>query len=45
MPSFAWKLTDGEVAAVVNYVRNSFGNRAAGVDAGEVHAIREKPSS
>jgi mono/diheme cytochrome c family protein len=45
MPSFASKLTDGEIAAVVNYVRNSFGNRAAGVDAGKVHDIREHPSS
>lgn len=45
MPSFAPKLTDGEIAAVVNYVRNSFGNRAVGVSAGEVHDIRERPSS
>jgi mono/diheme cytochrome c family protein len=45
MPSFASKLTDGEIAAVVNYVRNSFGNRAVGASAGEVHDIRERPSS
>ncbi|MGN6469331.1 MAG: c-type cytochrome [Rhizobiaceae bacterium] len=45
MPPFSWKLTDQEIAAVVNYVRNSFGNRAAGIDADDVHAIRENPSS
>jgi mono/diheme cytochrome c family protein len=45
MPPFSWKLTDQEIAAVVNYVRNSFGNRAAGIDADDVHAVRENPSS
>jgi mono/diheme cytochrome c family protein len=45
MPPFSWKLTDQEIAAVVNYVRNSVGNRAAGIDADDVHAIRENPSS
>ncbi|MBC8035986.1 MAG: c-type cytochrome [Rhizobiales bacterium] len=40
MPSFAWKLTDDEIAAVATYVRNSFGNRAPAVSAGEVAEIR-----
>lgn len=31
MPSFAWKLDDGEVADVATFVRNSWGNRAAPV--------------
>jgi mono/diheme cytochrome c family protein len=45
MPSFAPKLTDGEIAAVVNYVRNSFGNQAAAVSESDVHDVREHPSS
>ena len=45
MPSFASKLTDGEVAAVVNYVRSSFGNRAAAVSMDDVHDVRNHPSS
>lgn len=44
MPSFASKLTDAEIAAVVNYVRNSFGNRAADVSEDEVRDLREQPS-
>jgi mono/diheme cytochrome c family protein len=42
MPSFAWKLSDQEVADVATYVRNSWGNRAPPVDAHEVAAIRSK---
>jgi mono/diheme cytochrome c family protein len=45
MPSFAGKLTDGEIAAVVNYVRDSFGNQAAAVSESDVHDVREHPSS
>jgi mono/diheme cytochrome c family protein len=45
MPSFAAKLTDGEIAAVVNYVRNSFGNKAPAVSESDVHGVREHPSS
>lgn len=41
MPSFAWKLTDEEVAAVATYVRNSFGNEAPAVSAGDVAGYRE----
>lgn len=42
MPSFAWKLSDQEVADVATYVRNSWGNRAPPVDADEVAAVRSK---
>jgi mono/diheme cytochrome c family protein len=42
MPAFDWKLTDGEVAAVANYVRNSWGNTAPAVTADQVHAIRSE---
>ena len=42
MPSFAWKLTDQEVADVATYIRNSWGNRAPPVDAHEVAKVRSK---
>lgn len=40
MPSFGWLLTDEQVAAVVTYVRNAWGNRAPAVDAGLVSKTR-----
>ena len=42
MPSFAWKLTDSEVADVATYVRNSWGNSAPAVSAGQVRDLRRK---
>lgn len=42
MPSFAWKLTDQEIADVTTYMRNSWGNQANGVSADSVHKIREQ---
>ena len=41
MPSFAWKLTDGEVADVSTYVRNSWGNQASPVSADRVARMRK----
>jgi mono/diheme cytochrome c family protein len=41
MPSFAWKLSDAEVAAVVTYIRNAWGNAAPAVSAGAVHGMRQ----
>lgn len=40
MPSFAWKLTDEQVAAVSTYIRNSWGNAATPVQADEVAGKR-----
>jgi mono/diheme cytochrome c family protein len=40
MPSFAWKLDDDEVAALLTYIRNSWGNDAAPVSASTVAKIR-----
>lgn len=40
MPAQAY-LTDLNVADVLTYVRNNFGNKASGVSADEVHALRE----
>jgi mono/diheme cytochrome c family protein len=42
MPSFAWKLTDQEIADVSTYVRNSWGNSARPVSAGDVKHMRDR---
>jgi mono/diheme cytochrome c family protein len=42
MPAFGWKLSDKEVAAVLTYVRSSWGNAAHAVSANEVSSIRQK---
>jgi len=40
MPSFAWKLDDAQVANVLTYIRNNWGNSAPAVEAGVVERIR-----
>jgi mono/diheme cytochrome c family protein len=40
MPSFAWKLTDQNIADVSTYIRNSWGNRAAAVSAAKAGEVR-----
>lgn len=42
MPSFAWKLTDQEIADVSTFIRNSWGNQAAPVAAADVSELRKK---
>jgi mono/diheme cytochrome c family protein len=42
MPSFAWKLTDAQIADVATYVRNSWGNQAAPISASKVRHLRGK---
>lgn len=42
MPSFAWKLTDQEVADVATYLRNSWGNQASAVAASKVRDQRKR---
>jgi len=42
MPSLAWRLKDQEVADVLTYVRNSWGNAASEVSASEVAAVRKE---
>lgn len=42
MPAFDWKLSDQEVADVLTYVRQSWGNSAASVAAEEVGDLRDK---
>jgi mono/diheme cytochrome c family protein len=41
MPAFAWVMNDDQVAAVVNYIRNSWGNSAAIVGSGDVRKERD----
>ena len=41
MPSYDWKLSDKEVAAVATYVRNAWGNAAPTVTADEVKSLRQ----
>lgn len=43
MPPFAQDLTDAEVAAVVSYIRNSWGNSATLVSPSEVNRYRSVP--
>lgn len=40
MPPFAWRLSDQEVADVVNFIRSSWGNQASAVKPGDVAALR-----
>lgn len=41
MPGFAWRLTDREAAAVLTYIRNSWGNGASPVDENQVKDMRK----
>jgi mono/diheme cytochrome c family protein len=40
MPAFGWQLTDEQIAAVLTYVRNDWGNAAGAVAASDVSAAR-----
>lgn len=40
MPGFAWRLSDQDVADVVNFIRTSWGNQAAPVTADDVSPLR-----
>ena len=40
MPSFAWKLTDQQIADVTSYIRNSWGNQAPPVSESDVRNLR-----
>lgn len=41
MPSFGWKLSDPQVAALASYVRSAWGNAAAPVSASQVSNVRK----
>jgi mono/diheme cytochrome c family protein len=40
MPPFGWSLDDGQVASVLTFIRNSWGNAAPAVEAGKVGSVR-----
>ena len=42
MPSFAWKLTDDQAAAVLTYIRDSWGASALAVDPRQVEQVRAR---
>ena len=42
MPAFGWKLSDAEVADVITYIRNSWGNTAPAISTSDVHITRQK---
>jgi mono/diheme cytochrome c family protein len=44
MPALGWKLSDDEVAAVLTYIRNSWGNAASPVLASAVTGARQQLS-
>jgi mono/diheme cytochrome c family protein len=44
MPSFGWQLKDDQAAAVLTYIRNSWGSAAPAVSADQVRDAREKLS-
>lgn len=44
MPAFAMTMSDEEVAAVVNYIRQSWGNNATAVGAETVDYLRKRPA-
>jgi mono/diheme cytochrome c family protein len=42
MPSLGYRLADSQLAAVVTYIRNSWGNAASAVSADTVKSLRER---
>lgn len=45
MPAFGWKLSNRQVADVLTYIRNAWGNRASPVTAGDVGVARQALAS
>lgn len=43
MPAFDWRLNDAQVAAVLMYIRNNWGNAASAVRSGDVAKLRKIP--
>ena len=42
MPSFAWNLSDDDVANVLTYIRNAWGNAAPPVNPADVAKMRDR---
>jgi mono/diheme cytochrome c family protein len=41
MPAFAWRLSDQDIADLVNFIRSSWGNSASIASAGDVAGVRK----
>jgi mono/diheme cytochrome c family protein len=44
MPAHGWKLSNEQLAAVITYIRNSWGNAASVVSANDVKSARRQLS-
>ncbi len=42
MPALGWRLTDAQIAEVLTYIGNSWGNAAAPVTDSDVHVVRQQ---
>jgi mono/diheme cytochrome c family protein len=42
MPSFGWRLSDAQAAAVLTYIRNAWNNAAAAVSPDQIRSVRGK---
>jgi len=42
MPAFGWRLSNEQVAAVVTYVRNNWGNAGPAVDAAQARTLHAR---
>jgi mono/diheme cytochrome c family protein len=42
MPSFGWNLSDQEIADVLTYVRNAWGNAAQPLQSADVAKLRDR---
>ena len=45
MPAFGWKLTDDQIAALLTYIRNEWGNAAGAVSSADVQRARARPTA
>jgi len=45
MPAFGWKLSDDQIAAILSYIRNDWGNAANPVASSDVSAVRARPAA
>ena len=45
MPPFAWRLNDQQIADLVNFIRTSWGNQGAPVNAEQVKALRKSTAA
>jgi mono/diheme cytochrome c family protein len=43
MPAFGWELSDNQIATLLTYIRNAWGNAASPVTASDVSAARAHP--